>query len=108
MTSRKSWMDDLADEHRQAVPGDLDADAEEDEGDDAEDSVGGGGGDALGDARGVGVAEVDDGAEQEDGDHEAGVGEEVLGDGALRGAGAEGEHEDDASGAGGDGEGEGV
>jgi hypothetical protein len=34
-------MDDAGEEGDEAVPGDLDADAEENEGDDAQDSVGG-------------------------------------------------------------------
>ena len=55
---------------------------------------------------GVRVAEVDGEAEDEDGDEQAGVGDEVFVDGALRGVSGEREHDDDGSGAGGDGKGE--
>ena len=71
-------MEDAGEQGDEAVPGDLDADAEQDEGNDALDSVGGGGGDVLGEAGCVGVAEVDREAEHEDGDEQAGVGEQVV------------------------------
>ena len=76
--------------------------------DDAQDSVGCGGRDVARDAVRVRVAEVDGEAQDEDGDQQAGVGEQVVADRTLRGVRGEREHDDDAAGAGGDGKGEGV
>src|ERR1700744_2781865 len=88
-----------------AVPGNLDTDAKQDESDDAKDSMGSGWRDGAGDLRGVGVTEVDTGAEHNGGDKQAGVGEYGVGDGVLMSVDAEGEHDDDATGPGSDGEG---
>ncbi len=70
--------------------------------------MGGGGRDGADDLGGVGVAEVDAGAEHDHGNEQAGVGEQGLGEDGLAGVDAEGEHDDQGAGAGGDGEGEGV
>ena len=98
------WLEQAVD----AVPCDLDADAEEDKGDDAKDSVDCGGRDGVSDLWSVGVAEIDRAAENDGSDEEADVCQDGFSDAGLGGVDAEGEHDDDASGTGGDGEGEGV
>src|ERR1035441_4178864 len=92
----------------QAVPGNLDADAEQDEGYDAQDSVRRRRRNVPRDSVRVRIAEVDGEAERQDGEEQPGVGEQVVPDGPLRGVRREGEHDHDAAGAGGDGKGEGV
>ena len=75
----RSRFDDGGEEGGEAVPRDLDTDAEQNEGDDAEDSVGRGGRDPLCDFGGVGVAEVTEDAESNDGKKYADVGQNVVG-----------------------------
>jgi len=102
----------MAEERREqaaeAVPCDLDADAEQDEGDNAKDTVGGGGRDGAGDLRRIGVAEIDASTEHDGSEEQTEVRDDGLADGGVGGVDAEREHDDDAAGAGGDGEGEGV
>jgi len=103
------WLRFLQQRYEQVaepVPCDLNADAEEDEGYDAQDAVGGGGRDGARDFGGVGVAEIDEAAERDGGDEEADVSEDGVGDRWLRGVDGEGEHDDDAAWACGDGKGE--
>ena len=64
------------------------------------------GGDAFGDFGGVGVAEIDADAEGDDGEEDAEVPGDVVGDAADGSVCAESERDDDASRAGRDGEGE--
>ena len=78
--SPTSWLNDGGDEGGEAVPGDLDADAEQNECDDAEDSVGRGGRDLLGDPGGVGIAEIDQNAEDNHGKKYAQVRKKVMGE----------------------------
>ena len=61
--------------------------------------------DAFGDFGGVGVAEIDADAEGDDGEEDAEVSRDVVGDATDGGVGAESEGDDDASGPGCDGEG---
>jgi hypothetical protein len=91
-----------------AIPGYLDTDAEQDEGDDAENSVSGLRRDVPSDAGGVAVTEEDEEAEDENGGQDGTVREDVFRERFGRGVGAEGEHDDDAGGVDGDGKGEGV
>src|ERR1700742_3867934 len=63
LPSQKGW-----DENLDAIPGDLDPDAEEDECHDANDSVSRGGRNGANDLGCVGVAEVDTRAKDHDGD----------------------------------------
>ena len=64
--------------------------------------------DGAGDRWGVGVAEVDAGAERSGGEEQADVSEYRVGDGVLMGVDAERKHHDNATRAGGDREGEGI
>ncbi len=68
----------------------------------------GSGRDGAGEARGVGVAEVTEQAEGDDGEEDSGVAEAIGEYGVAFGVGAEGERDDQGSGARGDGEGKGV
>ncbi len=61
-----------------------------------------------GDLRRVGVAEVHQGAEDDDGDQDADVAEDVARQVAIGDLGGQGEHDDQCSRAGGDGKGEGI
>ena len=65
-------------QRREAIPRDLHADAYENEGDDAEDSVHGGLRDGPSDSRRVRVADVDKDAEDDDGEEESAMPEQVL------------------------------
>jgi hypothetical protein len=98
----QQWCQQIA----EPVPGDLYADAEKDEGDDAKDAVRGGGRDVAGDLWGVGIAEIDQSAQYDDGDEESDVRENLIAERRLRGVNAQREHDDDAAGASRDGEGE--
>ena len=65
-------------QRRDAIPRDLHANAYENEGDDAEDSVHGGLRDGARDARRVRIADVDKDAEDDDGEKESAMTEQVL------------------------------
>ncbi len=85
-----------------AIPADLNSDAEEHEGDDAQDAVGSGWGDTFRDFWCVGVAEEYQDAEGDDGEEDGRVGEYVFAHAFHRGVRAEGEHDHDAAGIDGD------
>ena len=91
---------------REAVPRNLHADAHEDEGDDAQDSVHCGLRNRACDSRCVCVANVDENAEDDDGQKQPGVPKQILSKPAAFLARCERERDDEGAGAGRDGEGE--
>ena len=78
------------------------------EGDHAQDSVGRGGRDFLGDPGGVGVAEIDQNAEDNDREKYAKVGQDVVGQVLVRDVRGDGEQCDERARPRGDGKGEGI
>src|ERR1700722_5375066 len=75
---RKLRLDDRREQGREPIPCDLDADAEQDEGDHAQDSMRRGGRDLLGDYGCVGVAEITKHAENHDGEKHSEVRKNVV------------------------------
>src|SRR5882757_3606340 len=94
-------------EHQAAypIPGNLNANAEQQEGDHPYDAMGSLRRYLSRDQWRISVGEVDEYAEHDDGDQNAEVSKQIGNESVSRRMGCQSQHNDDASGAGGDGEG---
>ncbi len=101
-------FDDGGEEGGEAIPGDLDADAEQNEGDHAQDSVGGGGRNYFCDLGSVGVAEINQHAEDNYRKKHSEMRQEIVGKILVRDVCGDGEQPHEGARPRGDGKGEGV
>jgi len=96
-----SGFENLSEQNGKTVPRDLDADAKQDEGYDAQDAVRGIGRNDLGDPGCIGIAEVDQQTEDNDGEEDSDVGENVFCDNPFRDMRSKGEDGNQSARAGG-------